>query len=213
MRKENDSPVCVYRNIEFEERTKKELQISKVAMEKILSEWLALGLGPCMGLNDLVLRPRAVFDRAVNEAIKVPELSAPFKLNPAQYREQLVLPDCSGLYNACKKALQLPYCAMYGIFIVNDDKVEIDEAGANDLIQSQTIYATNPDKIKLVEDLTKFVTLFNSLNERLGREFENPVTHATQFFLNKFSFAQKSYPMGIYELAILPDVLKRWLGL
>jgi hypothetical protein len=99
---------------------------SKNAMQKVLDEWLKLGLGPCMGLNDLVLRPRSVYDRAVDELIKVPQLSGPFKMNPAQYREQLVLPDPSGLYEACKKALQRPYCAMYGIFIVYDDKVKID---------------------------------------------------------------------------------------
>lgn len=126
MKKNNVTPVKVYFNPDFEDKTIKDLQISKDAMQKILNEWLALGLGPCMGLNDLILRPRAVFDRAVNDMIKVPELSGPFKMDKMKYRDTLSIPDPSALFDACKKALQLPYCAMYGIFIVNDDLVEID---------------------------------------------------------------------------------------
>jgi len=81
---------------------------SRDAMQKILNEWLALELGPCMGLNDLILRPHAVYEKAL--------ITQKYKAKP----------DPSSLYSACKKALQLPYCAMYGIFIVNDDLVEID---------------------------------------------------------------------------------------
>jgi hypothetical protein len=53
-------------------------------MQRVLVEWLKLDIGPCMGLNDLVLRPRAVYNRAINEAIIVPEQSGPFKLKPEQ---------------------------------------------------------------------------------------------------------------------------------
>jgi len=203
----------VYRNIEFEEKTKKDLEISRAAMQTVLTEWLRLGLGPCMGLNDLVLRPRAVYDRAVNEAIKVPELSGPFKMNPTQYRDQLVLPDPSALYNACKQALTLPYCAMYGIFIVNDDTVELDQEAASDLINSQSIYATTPEMKKIAEDLQTFLNLFNSLNSRLNQELfssGNPTCNA--FFRGKFGFSDQDKENMNGKLVFLPEILKKWLG-
>ncbi|MFA5298830.1 MAG: hypothetical protein WC389_11550 [Lutibacter sp.] len=205
--------IQVFRNTEYEEKVKKDLQISRDAMQKILNEWLILEIGPCMGLNDLVLRPRAVFDRAINDMITVPQTSGPFKINPAQYKEQLVLPDPSALFDACKKALQLPYCAMYGIFIVNDFIVEIDKEGANELIDSQSIYASG-DKVKLAEDLTKFVELFNSLNSRLNYELfdsGNPV--ANSFFRGLFTFKDTNGRGNNGKLALIPDTLKRWLSL
>jgi hypothetical protein len=93
-------------------RIKQEIETSKDFMQKILNEWLALGLGPCMGLNDLVLRPRAVFEKATKLRQNI---------NP------------SILYDLCKLALTRPYCAMYGIFIVNDTQVEIDEQEINEI--------------------------------------------------------------------------------
>ncbi len=203
--------IRVYRNIEHEERTKKELQISRDAMQKILNEWLFLEIGPCMGLNDLVLRPRAVFDRAVNDMIKVPELPGPFKMDKTKYRDTLSIPDPSALLDLCKKALQLPYCAMYGIFIVNDDQVEIDVEGANELIDSQSIYASG-DKVKLAEDLNKLVELLNSLNSRLNHELfdsANPIDN--KFFLQKFGFVGGDGRGSNAELILLPDTLRRWL--
>lgn len=211
--KTKNEVIQVYRNTEYEEKVKKDLQISRDAMQKILNEWLILEIGPCMGLNDLVLRPRAVFDRAVNDMITVPQTSGPFKINPAQYKEQLVLPDPSALFDACKKALQLPYCAMYGIFIVNDFVVEIDKEGASELIDSQSIYASG-DKVELAEDLTKFVELFNSLNVRLNQELFNsadPISN--KFFLQKFGFVGGDGRGSNATLALIPDTLKRWLSL
>jgi len=206
----------VYRNIEFEKKTKADLETSRAAMQKVLGEWLKLEIGPCMGLNDLILMPRAVYDRAINESIKVPELSGPFKMNPAQYREQLVLPDPSALYEACKQALRLPYCAMYGIFLVNDDKVEIDEGGASGLINSQTVYASNPDQFKLIVDLQEFVRLANSINEKLKGNFLKPNPATVEFCRNRFILTDGYLETGygtIYTFAMKvdPEYLKELL--
>lgn len=204
--------IQVYRNTEYEEKVKKDLQISRDAMQNILNEWLILEIGPCMGLNDLVLRPRAVFDRAVNDMITVPQTSGPFKINPAQYKEQLVLPDPSALFDACKKALQLPYCAMYGIFIVNDFIVEIDKEASNELINSQSIYTSTPDKIKLAEDLQTWIKLTNSLNIRLNHELfdsANPIDN--KFFMQKFGFVGGNGRGSNATLVLIPDKLREWL--
>lgn len=200
----------VYRNNEFEEKTKKDLETSRAAMQNVLTEWLKLGLGPCMGLNDLVLRPRAVYDRAVNEAIKVPELSGPFKMNPAQYRDQLVLPDPSALYDACKQALRLPYCAMYGIFIVNDDTVELDQETANDLINSQTVYASDPAKIKRIDKVLAWIELTNSLNVDLSGDFLRPTPITNEFCRGRFKITDKTVnKVYQYEISIDPEFIKQ----
>jgi hypothetical protein len=208
MKKEIEAaPVCVFRDEKHEQKTKQELDNSKQAMQKILNEWLALGLGPCMGLNDLILRPRAIFDRAVNDMIKVPELSGPFKMDKTKYRDSLSIPDPSALFDACKKALQLPYCGMYGIFIVNDDLVEIDEEEAAGLIDSQSIYLSDPAKIELVEDLIKLCELMNKVNLKLPEELLSPDPETNGFFRDRFLLTQKSYP-GPFSVSLNPAFLR-----
>jgi len=189
--------IIVYRNPDHEERTKKDLQTARAAMQKVLDEWLKLGLGPCMGLNDLILRPRAVYDRAVNEAIKVPELSGPFKMDPAQYREQLITPDPSALYDACKQALRLPYTAMYGVFIVNDETVELDEDGANDLINSQTLFGT-PEQGERIKKLQELKQITNEVNIMLNGDLLRPSPATNQFFRERFTL-KETYIHGNYS--------------
>ena len=200
----------VYRNIEIEKKTVQDLETSRAAMQNVLNEWLRLGLGPCMGLNDLVLRPRAVYDRAVDEIIKIPELSGPFKMDPRQYRDQLVLPDPSALYDACKQALRLPYCAMHGIFIVNDDMVELDQETASDLINSQTLYASEPDKIKRIDKVLAWIELTNSLNADLSGDFLRPTPATTQFCRGRFKITDKTVK-GVYqyEISVDPEFIKQ----
>lgn len=198
----------IYKDVEFEEKTKKDLQASLPAMQKVLTEWLDLKLGPCMGLNDLVLRPRAVYDKAVNDLIKVPEPAGPFRIDPTQYRGQLVLPDPSGLYAACKEALRFPFTAM-NIFIVADDKVELDADAVAELIDSRTIYATDPDKVKLAAVFNEYVSVTNKLNEMLQGDLlpTLPTTHL--FFRNKFILSEKltgeSY---IFNIGVDTDFLR-----
>lgn len=197
-------PLIIYRDKDFEEKTKRELETSRDAMQRVLDEWLRLELGPCMGLNDLVLRPRAVYDRAVNEAIKVPEQSGPVKLNPVQYREQFIGPDPSALYIACKSALRLPYCAMYGLFIVNDDKVEMNEETTGELINNKTRYSSNPEKIKLIKKLQKWAELTNSLNADFSGTFIKPDPITTAFCRGRFKIIDNTVN-GIYQYRISPD--------
>jgi hypothetical protein len=193
--------IIIYRNPQFEEKTKEDLQTAKAAMQTVLDEWLNLGLGPCMGLNDLVLSPRAVYDKAINAAIKVPELSGPFKMKTAQYRDQLVLPDPSALYDACKQALRLPYTAMYGVFIVNDNVVELDQDGANDLINSQTLYGT-PKQGERIKKLQALIPIINEINIMLNGDLLRPCPATNQFFRGRFTL-KEIYINGVYtyELA------------
>jgi hypothetical protein len=99
---------------------------SREAMQKLLDEWMKLGLGPCMGLNDLIIRPKTVYDRAVKDAS--------------------IRPDPSGLLKARNKALRLPYCAMEGIFIENYDEVTLNVEGLMDLNLKSKKMITNDNK-------------------------------------------------------------------
>ena len=160
------------------------------------------------GLNDLVLRPRIVFDQAINNMIKVPELSGPFKIDQSKYRDQLSLPSPLALYDACKKALQLPYCAMEGIFIVNDTQVETDEAEANELIDSQSIYTSSESQAAFCQKVNNFVEAVNELSPLLkGSLLDNPSLLQLLGLDFKIIY-QENRP----KLAVNPDLLRRWIN-
>lgn len=204
--------VIIYTNPEFEEKTRQDLQTARDAMQNVLDEWLKLGLGPCMGLNDLVLRPRAVYERAVNEAIKVPELAGPIKMDPAQYRKQFIAPDPSALYQACRQALRLPYSAMYGVFIVNDKAVELDQDGANDLINIQTMRGT-PEQAEFVKKFREYINITNELNWILNGDLLRPNPATNQFFRERFTL-QERYINAVYTYEVRDinlDYLKSFL--
>jgi hypothetical protein len=185
-------PVRILRDEAHETRTRQEMEGSIQSLQLILDEWLSLGLGPCTdGINDLILRPRVMYDRAVSDMIKVPELSGPFKIDKAKYMDQLSLPDPSALYAACKKALQQPWCAVYGLWIVDDDKVLLNEEEAQNYIDSQSVYVRDPEKLAVAEKLTDFCRSFNELSEALRGEFTPPVFGWQAFFRGKFLLHQE----------------------
>jgi hypothetical protein len=207
MEKTIDSPVCVYRNRTFETTTEAELKLAQKALQKLLDKWMLLGLGPCKDISGLIMRPRIMYDQAVNDLLKVPESEGPFKLDKNKYKDQFTLPDPAELLEARNEALKLSFCASSELWNVSGDQVVLDEAEGQALIDSQSIYLSDPAKIELVENVTKLCELMNKVNSAMAGQLLPPEPHVSQFCMGKFLLTQKSYP-GPYEMSVDPAFLK-----
>jgi hypothetical protein len=201
-----DQPI--FRDLLYEERTRQQLTTAKAAMQEILNNWLTLDLGPCFDLHELVFNPRAVYDRTVNRMIKVPETKGPFKMNPSQFREQLVLPDPSKLIKACNAALKVPYTSDPELWLVNGDIIELSEAESEALIDSQSIYLSDPIKIELVEEMIKLCELLNSLNSKTSGEMLPNSPASNEYFSGKFILRQE-FDRSPFKISVSPDYLRQ----
>ena len=208
MKKENLTPVCVYRNPEHEATTEAELKTAQKALQAVLDSWLSLGLGPCKDVSGLILRPRIMYDQAVSELIKVPESSGPFKLDKNKYRDQLTLPDPTGLLDARNEALKQSFCAMPELWTVSGDQVVLDEAEGKALIDSQSIYLSDPAKISLVENMIKLCELLNTLNAQTSGEMLPNSPASNEYFSDKFILRQE-FDRSPFKIRVSPDYLRQ----
>ena len=202
--------VCVYRNVQHEETTKRELQAAQMSLQAVLDVWNGLDLIPCTDIFALIMNPSDAYQKAVNQLAEVPVTKGRFQISKAAYIETLDVPLPDSLYRVCRDARKVVYTNMAELWDVSGNQVVLNQSEAETLINSQNIYVSDPTKQKLAEDLQTFVELFNNLNERLGRELENPFSFGTQFFIGKFRFEQKTNP-GPYILELFPDKLREWL--
>jgi hypothetical protein len=210
---ENVTPVRVWRNELHEANTKRELQTAQTALQSCLDVWNSLELIQCTDIFALILNPETAYKKAVSELAVVPVTVGRFQISKEAYINTLDVPIPDSLYRAAREARKVQFTNMPELWSIESDKVILNETEANQLIDSQSIYASG-EKIKLAEDLTKFVDLFNSLNSRLNFELflsSNPVTNT--FFRGWGSFEETDGRGNYGKLAIIPDTLKRWLSL
>jgi hypothetical protein len=212
MKKENLKPVKVFSDPDFENRTKNELEAAKKGLQVYLDQWLALGLGPCNDIFGLIMQPRISYDKAVDSMIGTPASQGPFKVNKNKYRDQLELPDPALLLKARNNALKNIYSTKSDLWSVENDRIVMNQQEAEAIIDSQSVYCTKPEKIKLAEDLLAAVDLWNSLNVRLGGElFDSANPHVNAVILGKFSFVAEDQRGHGGKLVILPDYMRKIL--
>jgi hypothetical protein len=202
----------VWRDQNFEALTREQLQATQVSLQLVLDIWHSLELTDCTDINALIANPQKVYSDAVNKLAEVPKQTGRFPVSKAAYIQTLEVPLPDLLYRAAKAARQTPFGLSAELWHIVDGIVQIEENEAAALIDSQSIYVADPDKKKLLEDLQTWIELYNSLDARLKGELFSPLPAATQLFMGKFSYTQKSYP-GPFTLALLPDKLREWLSL
>lgn len=204
-------PVRVWRNELHEANTKRELQTAQTALQSCLDVWNSLELIQCTDIFALILNPETAYKKAVNELAVVPVTVGRFQVSKDAYISTLDVPIPDSLYRAAREARKVPFTNMPELWSIESDKVILNETEANQLIDSQSIYASG-DKIQLAKDLQTFVDLFNSLNSRLNYELflsSNPVT--TAFFRGLFTFEETDGRGNFGKLAFIPDKLRQWL--
>ena len=212
MKRKNDvTPVRIFRNELHEANTKRELQTAQTALQAVLKVWNSLELTACNDIFQLILNPETAYKKAVNELAVVPVTVGRFQVSKEAYINTLEIPIPDSLYRSAREARKVQFANLPELWSVSGDQIVLNETEAETLIDSQSIYASG-EKIKLAEDLTKFVDLFNSLNSRLNYELfntSNPVVNT--FFRGLFTFEDTDGRGNFGKLALIPDKLREWL--
>ena len=212
MKKNNEfAPVRVWRNEQNETTIKSDLQTAQTALQSCLDVWNSLELIQCTDIFALILNPETAYKKAVNELAVVPVTVGRFQISKEAYINTLEIPIPDSLYRVCRDARKVQFTNLPELWSIESDKVVMNETEANQLINSQSIYASG-DKIQLAKDLQTFVDLFNSLNSRLNYELflsSNPVTNT--FFRGWGSFEDTDGRGNYGKLALIPDKLRQWL--
>lgn|ERR1035437_5467395 len=207
MKKIDLKPVCVYRNTEHEETTKQQLEQARLVMQRLLDLWYDLNIGSCSDLNELLMRPERAYKNAIDKLIEVPATTGRFPVKKSAHLSTLELPDPTQLYMTAKATRQQPFCASNELWQIVDNTVQLEETEASYLINSQSIYASQPDKIALAKDLNTFCELYNRLNKQLNGELIQGTPWTFNHFRGKFIIGQKTNG-GLYEITPEIDYLR-----
>jgi hypothetical protein len=209
MKKEIEAtPVCVYRNPEHEATTEAELKTAQKALQTVLDVWNSLKLVPCTDIYGLIMNPQKIYGDSVNKLAEPPVQAGRFQVSKSAYIQTLDIPLPEELYRAAKSARQQPFCAGNPeLWNVSGDQVVLNYLEAEYLIDSQSIYLSDPAKIEKVENMIKLCEYMNKVNSDLSGELLPPTPYVNQFCQGKFLLTQKSYP-GPYEMSVDPAFLR-----
>jgi hypothetical protein len=212
MKKENLTPVKVYSDPVHEAKTRIELEKARVSLQACLDIWNGLKLVPCNDIFALIMNPQTVYGNAVNQLAEPPVQPGRFQIAKSVYISTLDVPIPDNLYRAAKSARQLTYSAMPELWTVSESglNVVLDEAESGALIDSQSVYVSDPLKIELIADLTTLCELMNKVNLKLPEELLRPDLETNGFFRDKFLLTQKSYP-GPFSVSLDPAFLRTLL--
>ena len=204
--------VCVYQNIEHEQLTRGQLESARGGLQSLLNEWHKLEIGECPDIYDLLMKPEQLYKTRIDTLVEVPAPQGRFSMKKSAHLSTLDLPDPSQLYALAKATRQQPFTAYATLWRIEDNQVVLVESEAEILIDSQSIYARDPEKIKLAKDINKLCELLNSLNKRLNGEILPATPWTYNWCRGKFVLTQQSYG-GLQEITPEIDNLRRWLSL
>ena len=190
--KATEKAVCVYRDLNYAASTRQEIEQARQLVQSLLDEWHGLNIGVCTNLDELLMRPERAYKNAIDKLVEIPATTGRFAVKKAAHIDTLELPDPSQLYALAKMVRQRPFCASTELWQVKDTTVEIVEAEAFYLVDARSIYATNPEAIKLARDLEKLCELYNSLNERTGGQLLAASPWTFNYFRGTFELKQKA---------------------
>jgi hypothetical protein len=202
MKKENFSPVRVYRNELNEATVRIELEKARLSLQAILTLWDELELTKCSDIFQLIMNPQKVYSEAVNELAVVPVTAGRFQINKSAFINTLDIPIPDSLYRAARAARSLSYCVNRDLWNIVGDKVVMNETKAEELINSGNIYCTDEKQIKFARRLIDLVTLWNEVDRDLQGVLITPQIRGS--LMGKFNITDKG-------IEIKPEVLKTWL--
>jgi hypothetical protein len=213
MKKEIETaPVKVYSDPVHEAKTRIELEKARVSLQACLDIWNGLNMVPCTDIFALIMNPQTVYGSAVNQLAEPPVQTGRFKISKEAYINTLEIPVPDSLYRAAREARKQTFCAMPELWTVSESglNVVLDETEGGALIDSQSIYLSDPDKITKVENVIKMVELMNIVNREMKGQFMPPSPHVYQFIDQMFTLTQKTCE-DMFELKIDPAFLRSLL--
>jgi hypothetical protein len=211
MKSNESKAVCVYRNMEYEQLTRAQLESARRTLQSLLNEWHKLEIGECQDINELLMRPESVFKSAVDKLIVVPDSGQRFAIKKEALLSTLDLPDPSQLYASAKVIRQQNFCGVPELWEVEGNQVILNETASEIYIDAHSVYARDEEKIKLAKDINKFCELYNSLNKRLNGELLQASPWAYNFFRERFEIKQKMSG-GLYEISPIIEKLREWVS-
>ncbi len=212
MKETASKSVCVYRNTEYEQLTRTQLELARQSLQALLSEWYKLEIGDCQDINELLMKPERLYKNAIDKLVEVPATGGRFAIKKEAHLNTLDLPDPSQLYTSAKKTRQQNFCAVSELWEVEGNQVMLNETTSEIYTDAQSVYGRDPEKIKLAKDINKLCELLNSLNKRLNGEILPQTPWTYNWCRGKFILVQKTYN-GLQEISPDIDNLRRWLSL
>lgn len=206
--KNENSPVLIYRDEQHQQKIRLELEISRKALQAVLDVWNGLELTPCNDIHSLIMNPQKVYSEAVNELAVVPVTAGRFQVSKQAFIQTLDVPLPDSLYRAAKTARQHTFCAVPGLWIIEENRIVLNESEALTYTDALSVYASG-ESLKYGEMLNRFLTLFNELNDWQNGELLQPISMAHALFNGKFEIRETGN--NRYELRINPETLKKWL--
>src|SRR4030042_4383858 len=186
LKKEKLTPLRVFRDEAYELKTSQDLETARQNLQVVLDMWNGLDLIPCTDIVQLILNPQTVYGNAVNQLAEPPATKGRFQISKQAYISTLDVPIPDNLYRSAREARRYSFAAMPDLWSVSGNQIVMNETEKEALINSQSVYISNPDKIKLVKKLQSWVDLTNQLNETLLGDFLRPNPVTTEFCRGRF---------------------------
>ncbi|MFA5300204.1 MAG: hypothetical protein WC389_18610 [Lutibacter sp.] len=207
MKKENENPV-VYRDANYENQVRKDLESSKVALQSVLDVWNSLELIPCTDIYQLIFNPQKIYSDAINKLAIVPVTAGRFQVSKQAFINTLDIPIPDQLYRAAKQARQL-LGGVPGLWAIENNEVIMVEDEASVLIEKNNVYASGKKQIEFAEKLNSFISTLNELNELTGGTLLNH-QFAFQYWNGKIQLIETDDRHR--KAVLIPEVLKVWLS-
>lgn len=191
---------CIYRDQEYEQATKAQLEQTRKDMQALFSIWIKLDIGEA-DINEILMQPEQVYQDAIDHLVETPPTGGRFAVRKDAHLSTLELPDPEPLYQKAKSVRQRNYAMNREQWSTEGKTVVLNEQEAEKYITAMNIYTSSPEAVELAQDLNKLVVLINSLNKRTQGQLlpESPWTY--HFFLSKFNLQQRLYN-GLQEISL-----------
>ena len=182
----------VYRNEINECQVTADLELTQRGLQAVVDAWTVLDIGPVVDLTSLVMNCEEAYTRAVNKDVEVPVFPGRYQISKDIWLKTITIPVPNLLYVKCRDVRRLNYWREADLWRTENGKVLLVDEVAVKHIHSETIFADDPVKVKLICDLKSVTDLLNSLNDQLAGELFDEVSPiSNRFFHSKWRFLQR----------------------
>lgn len=179
----------IFRNLEFEEKTRRELQEAQEAQQKLLDSWNETDIGiPCPNLFRLIHDPRGVYNEAVKSVAEIPIAHGKFQISKDAFLNVLEIPTPNDLYIAAREARRHIQCGRPELWSIENGKtVVLNKEKAEELIHSCDVWVENEKQKEFAEAALRYAEdgnyLVNTLRSMpgLNNVFSIPFTLVGKF--------------------------------
>ena len=181
----------IFEDKAYQEKTRKELQNAKEALQDLLDCWIKLDLGtvPDNNLFNLTYRTADVYNEAVYEVAEVPVTAGKFQLNKDVFMKLLNVPIPNDLYLKANAAKKHSWTGVPTLWYIDGDNVIMNQDEADKFIYANNITITNEDQKKFVKAVYAYLENGNYLYQTLQNL---PGFNA---FTVPFTLIEKGFPL------------------